>query len=201
MAFPFRNINDCRVTCVYNKIGSEWASGKHDGIDIVSDGDKTVLSVSDGKVIRCKYTLDGWGQYVVVQMPDGRAIVYGHLVRDSQKVVVGDNVKVGQVIGTMGKTGHTDGAHLHIELQKRYYAAGVVDDIAEFLGIENELGKPELLEEEEMQTTYVRIELPTGEVMNIPGYIVDGSSFLQIRPILEKLGFEVGWRDGKITIQ
>ena len=141
MAFPFKDINKCRLTCIYGKPGTHWASGKHDGVDLVSDGDKTVISVCNGTVIRSKYTSDGWGQYVVVRMADGRSIVYGHLVKDRQKVCTGDTVKVGQVIGTMGNTGNSSGAHLHIELQKSYYLCGRTDDITNLLGIKNEEGK------------------------------------------------------------
>ena len=144
MAFPFKDITKCRLTCYYGKPGS-WTSGKHDGVDIVSDGDKTILAVAPGKVIRSKYTSDGWGQYVVIQMPDGRAIVYAHLVKDSQKVCVGDTIQVGQAIGTMGNTGNSTGSHLHIELQNRYYEAGNVEDITFFLGIKNIEGKVRLL--------------------------------------------------------
>ena len=146
MAFPFKNPVDCRVTCIYGKKGS-WSSGKHDGVDIVSDGDKTVLAVSAGKVIRAGWN-DSWGYYVVVTMADGRSIVYAHMAKGSLKVSVGDTVKIGQAIGTMGDTGHSTGAHLHIELQKGYYKSGVVDDITEFLGIENKVGKVALIERE-----------------------------------------------------
>lgn len=56
------------------------------------------------------------------------------------------------------------------------------------------------LEEKEMQVTYTKIQLPNGKILTIPGCVADGSTFLQIRPILEGLGFKVGWADGKITI-
>ena len=146
MAFPFKDIEKCRVTCIYGKPGN-WSSGKHDGVDLVSDGDKTVLAVAPGKVIRSGWN-DSWGQYVVITMADGRSIVYAHMVKGSLKVSVGDFVKVGQALGTMGNTGHSTGAHLHIELQKNYYKSGAVDDITKFLGIENKTGKVRLIERE-----------------------------------------------------
>lgn len=136
--FPFRNIKQCRITCIYGTPGKLWASGKHDGIDIVSDGDKTILSVTDGKVIRVRNTGDaGFGQHVVIQMQDGRSLIYGHMVVGSAKVTVGQRVKAGQELGVMGNSGNSGGAHLHIELQKKYYKSGATDDIAEFLGIQN----------------------------------------------------------------
>ncbi len=140
MTFPFKDPADCRVTAVYGVKGTRWASGKHDGIDIVSSGDKTILSVTDGKVIRSGVD-KSWGQYVVVQIKDGRSLVYAHMLAASRKVSVGDTVSAGQAIGTMGSTGNSTGAHLHIELQIKYYQSGNTDDIAGFLGIENEVGE------------------------------------------------------------
>jgi len=56
------------------------------------------------------------------------------------------------------------------------------------------------LEGEDMQATYSKIKLPTGEVMTVPGYVVAGATFLNLRVVLEKLGYKVGWKDGKITV-
>lgn len=134
--FPFKNYKNCRITCEYG-IKGNWKSGKHDGVDIVSDGDITILSVCDGKVIRSTHSLS-WGNYVVVEMADGRSIVYAHLSK--RYVSVGEKVTAGQFIGVMGNTGNSTGAHLHIELQRNYYKCGDVDDITDFLQIENKKG-------------------------------------------------------------
>lgn len=61
--------------------------------------------------------------------------------------------------------------------------------------------KARLEEEEEMEIKYSEIEMPDGKVLTLPAYIVDGSTFTQLRPVLETLGYKVGWKDGKITIQ
>jgi murein DD-endopeptidase MepM/ murein hydrolase activator NlpD len=188
MAFPFKNPVDCRVTCIYGKKGS-WSSGKHDGVDIVSDGDKTVLAVSAGKVIRAGWN-DSWGYYVVVTMADGRSIVYAHMAKGSLKVSVGDIVKVGQAIGTMGNTGHSTGAHLHIELQKSYYKSGAVDDIIKFLGIENKSGKVKLIEMETNEVEKIKrtFYLPNGKKYITDVINVDGSDYAKVRPLWEAAG-------------
>lgn len=139
MIFPFKNVSETRVTCEYGRKGS-WASGKHDGIDLVSDGDKTILSITDGKCIRSGWN-DSWGEYVAIELNDGRSLIYAHMVKGSRKVKVGGKVKAGQPLGIMGSTGKSTGPHLHLELQKSYYKSGAVDNIAEFLGIENKPGK------------------------------------------------------------
>jgi len=155
--FPFKDISDCRVTCIYGKPGS-WASGKHDGIDLVSDGDKTILSVAAGKVIRAGWN-DSWGYYMVVTMADGRSLVYAHMIKGSLRVIAGDIVTVGQELGAMGSTGHSTGPHLHIELQRQYYKSGRTDNIAAFLGIENEVGSVTLLKQgdDEEVTRYKKL--------------------------------------------
>jgi len=140
MIFPFKDYKQCRITCIYGVKGNHWASGKHDGVDIVCDGpDKTVLAASNGKVIRSGIN-KSWGQYVVIEIADGRAVICAHMADGSRKVKAGDVVKAGQPIGVMGNTGNSTGAHLHIEIQKRYYKSGAVDDITQLLCIQNVKG-------------------------------------------------------------
>lgn len=205
MVFPFKDINRCRLTATYGMTGNGWSCGRHQGVDLVSDGDPTVISVAEGKIIRSKYTPDGWGQYVVAELPDGRAIVYGHLVKGSQRVVTGDLVRVGQTIGTMGSSGHSSGKHLHLELQKKYYDPCLTDDITVFLGIKNVItGRPgqiKLLKEASIMTAdTIRIALPDGDILELKGYVVDGKSYLPLREVLEKLGHRVDWQNGMIAI-
>ena len=56
------------------------------------------------------------GNYVVVDIGKGRYAFYAHMQPDSLKVKVGDTVKTGQVLGLLGNTGNTDGAHLHFHI-------------------------------------------------------------------------------------
>lgn len=145
MSFPFKDIENCIVTNIYGKKNPIYTSGKHDGIDLVCSGNKTIISVSDGIVIRSG-TNKSWGNFVVVQMKDKRAIVYAHLNTIYAKI--NSSIKSGDNIGIMGNTGNSTGAHLHIEIQKKYYKAGSTDDIAKFLNIENKNGKVKIIKEE-----------------------------------------------------
>ncbi len=56
------------------------------------------------------------GNYVVVNIGHGRYTFYAHMQPGSLKVKVGDTVKTGQVLGLLGNTGNTDGAHLHFHI-------------------------------------------------------------------------------------
>ena len=55
----------------------------------------------------------GYGNYVMIAHDGGKMTVYGHL--STTMVYTGQHVYQGQVIGYVGSTGHSTGAHLHFE--------------------------------------------------------------------------------------
>lgn len=183
--FPFVDARRCRITNIYGAVNPSYNSGRHDGVDIVSDGDKTVIAISDGMVIRSG-VLDSWGEYIVVQMADGRSIVYGHLQTASRRVKVGNRVIKGQALGIMGNTGNSSGAHLHIELQRRYYKAGRTDDITVFMNVKNQLGRVEPL----MEFKQIQIRL-NGVVKTVDAIEKEGHNFVMLQDL----------RDSKIAIE
>lgn len=126
-----------RVTNPFGVKNSIYASGQHDGIDLVSDGSKDVLAIREGTVIRSQY-LPAWGNYVVVSQPDGLKAIYAHL--SERSVSVGETVGKGTKVGLMGNTGRSTGAHLHLEIQRDYYDPSSAENIADYLGIANKKG-------------------------------------------------------------
>src|SRR5215213_8640745 len=58
---------------------------------------------------------DFGGNYVVVDIGEGRYAYYAHLQKGAKGVLVepGDQVRKGEVIGKLGNTGNTDAPHLH----------------------------------------------------------------------------------------
>ena len=56
------------------------------------------------------------GNYVVVDIGEGRFAFYAHLQPGSLRVKVGDKVTTGQVLGLLGNSGNTDGPHLHFHV-------------------------------------------------------------------------------------
>lgn len=86
----------------------------HNGIDLASGKGTPIKSSQGGKVIISQYS-SSYGNYVVVDHGNGLSTLYAHL--DKRYVSVGDSVKCGQEIGTMGSTGMSTGPHLHFEVR------------------------------------------------------------------------------------
>lgn len=92
----------------------------HYGIDIVSSDDgssrgRRIVSVADGVVVMATYHYS-WGYYVRVDHGDGVVTGYAHALQGSFKVNVGDYVKAGQQLSSIGTTGNSTGYHLHFEV-------------------------------------------------------------------------------------
>ncbi|HCD71425.1 MAG TPA: peptidase M23, partial [Thermovirga lienii] len=73
-----------------------------------------VRAAAEGEVLFTGW-LNGYGQIIVLDHGSDLTTVYAHLSRVS--VTEGSKVKSGQVIGNVGKTGLTTGAHLHFEVR------------------------------------------------------------------------------------
>jgi hypothetical protein len=59
---------------------------------------------------------DAYGNYVIVRAGDGTFVHYVHLQQNSVAVKTGEPVRRGQVIGRLGNSGNTNGAHLHFNI-------------------------------------------------------------------------------------
>lgn len=86
----------------------------HEGIDII--GGETIVAAMDGTVIIARNNYGGYGTTVKIDHGNGTYTLYGHMVEDSLTVKVGDSVKAGQPLGTMGNTGDSEGVHLHFQV-------------------------------------------------------------------------------------
>lgn len=68
-----------------------------------------------GTVFNVAFMGNGYGNYIVIKTPDNHYHYYAHL--DATYVKKGDKVKVDQIIGLVGHTGRSTGAHLHYEVR------------------------------------------------------------------------------------
>lgn len=85
----------------------------HDGIDYIAEEGTPVLAAADGKVRTAEFSASR-GNYIVIDHTDGFSTVYACL--KEMQVSVGDEIKAGTQIGTVGSTGMSTGPHLHLEL-------------------------------------------------------------------------------------
>ena len=109
----------------------------HCGVDIISNsgsGIPDIVAHSQGIVVVSVNNKDrdntstganSYGNYVQIKHPNNMYTLYAHLKKGSVKVKKGDNVSLGQVIGTMGNSGRTSGTsattgiHLHFEVRNK----------------------------------------------------------------------------------
>lgn len=110
---PFRAKS--RQTTAFKKAGN-WKNGYHTGIDRVCDTDRTLVAIADGVVTRVSGCGQSYGNHIVYRTDDGKTVLYAHM-KDKPSVKVGAKIKAGQKLGTMGNTGNSSGAHLHVEIQ------------------------------------------------------------------------------------
>ena len=139
---PFHT--QARITRVYGYVSSSYTCGYHTGVDIVSNtSDLTEYSVCNGQVINViNSTTQALGTQVLIYDFD-RSIYwrYCHMVLNSPRVSIGDNVTVGTALGTMGATGNVSGAHLHLEASTgASWICGNFLNPCDILGIPNEVG-------------------------------------------------------------
>jgi hypothetical protein len=90
----------------------------HPGIDYKAALNDNIYAVDDGKVVVAKNDADGYGLYVVLEHSN-YCTLYAHM--KALEVKVGQTVKAGEVIGHVGLTGMTTGAHLHFEIRDCLY--------------------------------------------------------------------------------
>jgi len=99
--------------------GAVKTQGLHgyNAVDLAAPVGTPVLAAASGDVIVSKGAgwNGGYGQYIVIKHANGTQTLYAHL--SSNAVGVGARVSAGEVIGYVGSTGRSTGAHLHFEVR------------------------------------------------------------------------------------
>lgn len=91
----------------------------HSGIDIAASSGTNVVAAAPGTVILSQdYGNYSYGECIIIDHGGGITSLYGHMIRGSRRVSVGDTVSAGQVIGLVGSTGVSTGPHLHFEVRE-----------------------------------------------------------------------------------
>jgi len=86
--------------------------GFHNGIDYESRIGQPILAAADG-VVELRGTHFEYGLTVKIRHAAQFTTLYAHMSRFATDIAVGSRVRQGQVIGYVGMTGRSTGAHLH----------------------------------------------------------------------------------------
>jgi murein DD-endopeptidase MepM/ murein hydrolase activator NlpD len=98
---------------VVSGYGMRWGR-LHAGIDIAVPAGTPILAAASGTVVLAAVT-GGYGNYTCIDHGGGVSTCYAH--QSSYAVSSGQSVGQGQVIGSVGCTGHCFGDHLHFEVR------------------------------------------------------------------------------------
>ena len=136
-ASPLGKVN--RVSDPYgyriHPITGKWTG--HKGVDYATTAGTPIYAGADGVIIDMRYQYNaakgtGYGNMIKLKAdsPAGTTMLYAHMACFASGVGVGTHVKKGQIIGFVGNTGGSTGAHLHYEIQKNGVAVDPYGDDA-----------------------------------------------------------------------
>lgn len=132
----------CGITQYYGgdngHLGIDLVGAGYTIDDVVAHSSGVVILIQTGRVNNPGSTgNESYGNFVKIDHGNGWQTLYAHL--QSVDVVLGEEVIQGQLIGTMGNTGNSYGAHLHFEVWKdnvrldpyQYLDGNLFENIAE----------------------------------------------------------------------
>ncbi|MER5495253.1 M23 family metallopeptidase [Streptomyces sp. NPDC002490] len=115
------------LTSSYGQSGAMWSSGAHTGLDFAAGAGTPLKAIGSGTITQAGWS-GSYGYRTVLTLDDGTELWYAH--QSSIGVSVGQKVTTGQFIGSVGSTGKSTGAHLHLEVHP---GGGAAVDPAAFL--------------------------------------------------------------------
>lgn len=106
-----------------SNFGYRWGR-QHEGIDVAAAEGTPIWAAADGTVVlqQSKYESGGYGNYTCLDHGGGLSTCYAH--QSAFNVSPGQIVSQGDVIGLVGNTGNSFGAHVHFEVR----VGGVAQD-------------------------------------------------------------------------
>lgn len=115
----FRNYDKYKITYPF---GTRQIFGKrehHSGTDLVAVAENGgavsdwAVAFDSGEVIEAGYSTRS-GYYCKIRHDETAVTLYCHFKKNTLRVAKGDKVAKGDVLGYMGSTGRSTGAHLHL---------------------------------------------------------------------------------------
>ncbi|MBI2350307.1 MAG: M23 family metallopeptidase [Deltaproteobacteria bacterium] len=90
----------------------------HNGVDFAAKRGTPVRAVAEGKILYAGWRKGGYGRMIEIQHDSVYASRYAHLQGVALGIRQGVSVQKGQIIGYVGSSGRSTGAHLHFELYR-----------------------------------------------------------------------------------
>ncbi len=88
----------------------------HAGMDFTAPRGTPIYATGDGRITRADNKSKGYGNHVRIDHGYGYVTLYAHMYKI--KVIPGQRVKRGDIIGLVGNTGKSVGPHCHYEVRK-----------------------------------------------------------------------------------
>jgi murein DD-endopeptidase MepM/ murein hydrolase activator NlpD len=90
---------------------------EHTGVDLAVAVGTPVRAAAPGTVEATGFDKHGYGRYVVLQHAAGYSTWYAHLSAIAAHLRAGMQLRLGQRLGAVGRTGDATGPHLHFEVR------------------------------------------------------------------------------------
>jgi murein DD-endopeptidase MepM/ murein hydrolase activator NlpD len=90
---------------------------RHDGVDISAPRGTSIQAAADGEVIFSGWGPGGYGRIVILQHQAEIVTIYAH--NHDNLVRLGQRVRQGEPIATVGQSGRATGNHLHFEVRHK----------------------------------------------------------------------------------
>jgi peptidoglycan LD-endopeptidase LytH len=119
LVIPVSGIASDQLTDTWGQSRANGAR-EHHAIDIMANRGALVVAAAPGRIEKLFDSKDG-GRTIYVRSPDGGIVYYyAHLDAYRDGLAERQQVKTGEVIGTVGSTGNADpdGPHLHFEVKR-----------------------------------------------------------------------------------
>ena len=87
----------------------------HTGIDWAAPMGTPIYASGNGAIEKAGWE-SGYGKYIRIKHMNGYETAYGHMTAFARGMEPGARVRQGQVIGYVGSTGQSTGAHVHFEI-------------------------------------------------------------------------------------
>ena len=91
-------------------------SGHHPGIDYSAPTGTPIHATADGTIEYAGWK-NGYGNTIIIKHHGKITTLYGHQSRFAEGIAAGTKISQGQLIGYVGSTGWSTGAHLHYEFR------------------------------------------------------------------------------------